>query len=113
MPAITATALTGSGQRTMTKTTLNGTDSFVYSAGAILVLENSSGGPLSPTIVGADATTTAVKGYGDLDVSGGYAVGSIADGVTKVIPLDSIAAYLVGVLSITSATGITASLLTK
>jgi hypothetical protein len=113
MATITATSLGGSGQRTMTRTTLTGTaDTFTYTKGAILVLENPTGGALSPTITGASASSSIpVPGYGTVSAASGYAVGSIASGAAKVIPLDSISAFLTGAISITSGTGLVAALL--
>ncbi len=113
MATIVATSLGGSGQRTMSRTTLTGTaDTFTYTKGAILVLENPTGGALSPTITGAGASSSIpVAGYGTVSAAGGYAVGSIASGAAKVIPLDSISAFLTGAISITSGTGLVAALL--
>ena len=113
MPAITATTLQGSGKRTLTETTLNGTDSFVYNAAAnpILTLRNATGGALTPVIDGAGGTTVAVSGIGDVTVSGGYSVGSIAASAHVVIPLASISAYLQGTIAITGGTGLVATLM--
>jgi hypothetical protein len=113
MPAITATDMTGAGKRAVTVTTLNGTDSLTYTAdkAPVLILRNDTGSPVSPVIEGADATTEAVAGIGAVDVSGGYAVGSIADGAEVAVPLRSIAAYLVGAVTITSGSGLDAVLL--
>ena len=114
MPAIVATSMQGAGKRAVTLTTLNGTtDTLTYKSGQgqILVLNNITAGPLSPIIDGAGATTLPVQGVGSVDVSGGYAVGSIAAGAEVAIPLDTIRAYLVGVVSITGGTGLSASLL--
>lgn len=114
MPAITATSMQGAGQRAVTQTTLNGTDSLVYNASArpVLVLRNPTAGALSPVIDGNGGTTVQVAGVGSVDVSGGYAVGSIAatTGIVA-IPLDSISAYLQGTIAITSGTGLVATLL--
>ena len=113
MATIAPTSLGGSGQRTMTRTTLTGTaDTFTYSKGAVLVLENPTGGALSPTITGASASASIpVPGYGSVSAAGGYAVGSIAAGAARVIPLDSIAAFLSGAIAITGGTGLVAALL--
>ncbi len=114
MATITATSMTGSGSRAVTQTTLTGTaDTFTYNATAsqILILFNDTGGSLSPVIDGNGATTVAVAGIGNVDVSSGYAVGSIAAGATKAIPLDTIKHFLTGTIAITSGTGLVASLL--
>ncbi len=113
MPAITATTLSGLGKRAVTETTLNGTDSFVYdqSKTPILVLRNPTAGALSPVIDGNGGTTVNVNGIGVVDVSGGYAVGSIAAGAAVAIPLVTIREYLAGTIAITGGTGLVASLL--
>ncbi len=113
MPAIAATSMLGSGVRTVTEATLDGsTDSFVYHSDkkSILNLRNPTGGALTPTIVGSAATSVGVAGIGNVTVSGGYAVGSIGAGVAKSIPLDTINDYLVGTISITGGTGLVATL---
>ena len=112
MPAITKTQVTGLAPD-ITETTLNGTDSLVYSEsrGEVLILRNDSGSSISPTIVGADATIVFVSGIGDVDVSGGYAVGAIANGAVKAVRLDAIKSYLAGDVTITSGTGLDAQLL--
>lgn len=114
MPAITATSLQGSGKRTLTETTLNGsTDSFVYKplTTPILTLRNATGGALTPVIDGNGGTTVNVAGIGSVDVSAGYSVGSIAAGAHVVIPLNSISEYLKGTIAITGGTGIIATLM--
>jgi len=114
MATIAATNMGGSGVRAVTETTLTGTaDTFSYVATAsqVLVLRNATGGALSPVIDGNGATTVPVAGVGAVDVSAGYAVGSIAAGAVKAIPLDTIKEYLKGTIAITSGTGLVASLL--
>ncbi len=115
MATITATLMTGAGQRTISETTLTGTaDTFTYSASGkqVLIMRNNTGAPLSPVIDGASSTVVPVAGVGNVDVSAGYAVGSIAAGVVKAIPLDSISAFLRGTIAITGGTGLVCSLLT-
>ena len=114
MATITATNMQGSGQRTVTEVTLTGTaDTFVYNASRspVLVIRNATAGALSPVIDGSASTTVPVPGAVSLDVSAGYAVGSIAAGVVKAIPLDTGSAYLQGTIAITSGTGLVCSLL--
>lgn len=60
---------------------------------------------------GGRATTIPVQGVGSVDVSAGYSVGAITAGAEVAIPLDTIRAYLVGVIAITGGTGLSASLL--
>lgn len=114
MATIVATNMQGSGRRTVTYTELTGTaDTFSYNASQnpVLVIRNDSGGALSPVIDGDGATTIQVSGLGSVDVSGGFAVGSIADGVTVSIPLNTISAYLTGTIAITGGTGLDCALL--
>lgn len=114
MATITATNMGGTGSRAITLTTLTGTaDTFAYNATAsqVLYLFNDTGGSLSPVIDGSGATTIPVSGVGSVDVSAGYAVGSIAAGAAKAIPLDSIRHFLTGTIAITGGTGLVGSLL--
>lgn len=112
MPAITATSMTGSGVRTITETTLNGTDSFVYNSDkrAVLRFRNPTAGALTPVIDGNGGTTVPVAGIGNVDVSAGYSAGSIAAGACVAIPLDSIKEFLRGTIAITGGTGLVAAL---
>jgi hypothetical protein len=114
MATITSTSMLGPGQRVMTEVTLTGTaDTFTYIPGKrqILIMRNATGGALSPIIDGNGGTTVVRDGVGSIDVSGGYAVGSIAAGAVRVIPLDTVSAYLQGVIAITGGTGLVCSLL--
>jgi hypothetical protein len=112
MPAITATSMLGGGVRAVTETTLNGTDSltFITAKNPVLTLRNPTAGALSPTVVGSTATTVDVAGIGSVSVASGYAVGSIAAGALKAIPLNTIKEYLKGNITITSGTGLVATL---
>lgn len=113
MATIVATSMQGAGKRAVTMTTMTASDTLTYKAGQgqILILRNGTAGALTPIIDGAGATTVPVQGIGSVDVSTGYSVGSIAAGAQVAIPLDTISAYLVGVITITGGTGLSASLL--
>lgn len=113
MATIAATNMQGSGVRTVTETTLTASDTFTFNAGSnpILVLRNGTGGSLTVTIDGSGGTTVPVAGLGNVDVSSGYSTGSIAAGVVKAIPLNTISAYLQGTIAVTGGTGILATLL--
>ncbi len=113
MPAIVRTNVAGVGRKTITETTLNGTDSFTYGTGDRLILRNPTGGAISPIIDGSVGTTVPVVGADDKDVSAGFPVGSIAAGAMVTIDLDTISAYLQGTIAITGGTGLIASILTK
>lgn len=115
MATITATVIDNGGvpAKTLTETTLTGTlDTFTYYPGfkQTLILRNPTAGALSPIIDGSAATTVAVTGVGSVDVSSGYAVGSIAAGAAKVIRLQDISSYLGGTIAITGGTGLVATL---
>ena len=112
MPAIAATTISNNGTATVTETTLNGTDSFVYTQGVTkyLILRNATAGALSPIIDGNGAVSEFLPGVGSVATASGYAVGSIAAGVVKTINLDSIRSYLKGDIVITGGTGLVAIL---
>jgi len=113
MATITPTAMTGSGARVVAVTTLGASDTFVYtkSKKPVLILNNVTGGALTPNIDGAGGSTVPVTGLGSVSVAGGYPVPSIAAGAEVAIPLESIEAYLQGVIALTGGTGIKASIL--
>lgn len=114
MADITATSALVSGAKAITETTLDGSsDGFTYNTGkdALLILRNPTGGAISPTIDGDGADTVSVPGVGSVDISSGYAVGSIAAGDAVCIRLDTIAEYLAGTITISSGTGLVAALL--
>lgn len=114
MATITATSMAGNGQRTLAETTLTGTaDTFAYlpNRGQVLIMRNATAGALTPVIDGAGGTTVQPRGVGVVSVADGYAVGSIAAGAVKAIPLDTISAYLQGAIAITGGTGLVCSLL--
>jgi hypothetical protein len=113
MPAIVSTSMQGVGVRASTRTTLTSSgNTFTYVPGSFLVLHNPTGGAISPVIDGDGGTTVDVQGLGTISVASGYAVGSIAAGAQVLIPLDSIALYLKGTVSVTTATDLVASILT-
>ncbi|WP_138423707.1 hypothetical protein [Maritimibacter alexandrii] len=114
MTTITATNMEPAGAVDLTEVTLNGSSdvlTFNPSHDPVLMLRNDTGSPVSPTIVGAGAGTRNVRGAGAIDFSGGFAVGSIADGDVVAIRLRSIENYLAGAISISSGSGLVASLL--
>ncbi|KZY05267.1 MULTISPECIES: hypothetical protein [unclassified Sulfitobacter] len=114
MATITATDAGASTAATATQITLDGAgDTFAYTPNkrALLVLRNPTAGSLSPVIDGDGASTVGVAGVGAVDISGGYAVGSIPVGAARVVRLDAISAYLAGTIAITGGTGLVATLL--
>lgn len=110
MATIGKTSLQGSGVRTATTTTLTASDVLVYGGGVgeLLEIRNGTAGALTVTIDGASGTTVSVPGLGSVSVAAGYSTGAIAAGATVTIPLDTIAAYLQGVVDVTGGTGATA-----
>lgn len=112
MATIAATNM-GVGRVTAVETTLTSSDTFTYEAALrqLLVLRNDSGGPLTVTIAGDEASTVQVAGVGPVDISAGFSTGAIANGATVAIQLDSIKEYLAGTIELTGGTGISASLL--
>lgn len=115
MGVIAATSMAGLGVRTLTETTLTASDTLAYDstkAGSILLLRNPTAGALSPTITGSTASAAIpVSGYGNVSAAAGLAVGSIAAGAARVIPLDTIQKYLQGTITITGGTGLVAAFL--
>jgi hypothetical protein len=113
MAVIAATSLGGSGQRAVTVTTLGASDTLVYdeSKNQTLVLNNVSGGALTPLIDGDGGTTYPCAGIGNIDVSAGLTLTSVGIGATVAIPLNSIKAYLSGVVTITGGDAMEAQIL--
>lgn len=113
MPAIVSTSMQGVGVRASARTVLTATgNTFTYVPGSILILHNATGGSLSPVIDGNGGTTVNVHGLGTVSVASGYNVGAIAAGAQVVIPLDSIALFLQGVVDITSGVDLVATIFT-
>lgn len=112
MATITKSSMAGPGARAVTEVTLTASNTFVYEPGTgqVLILRNPTGAAVSCNIDGADGGTVPVPGIGTVDVSAGYAVGSIPAGALRAIPLDTISAYLQGVITVTG-TGLVAVLL--
>ena len=111
MAVVAATLLSGSGQRLMNETTLTATNSLTYQQGAgqELIVRNPTGASINCTLDGDGGTTVTVPGVGVIDVSAGYTF-AVAAGAARIVPLDTISAYLQGNVSITG-TGLVASLL--
>jgi len=116
MAVLNNTSLRAGGVITPTENTLTASDTLVWdqnTPNAILVLRNPTGGALSPTITGSQASASVpVKGFGTVSAAGGLAVGSIAAAATRVIPLDSRREFLQGTITVTGGTGLVATILT-
>lgn len=114
MATIAQTTITGGDAVALTETTLDGSsDTFTYINGArqVLTFRNPTGDAISPTIDGDGASTVDVDGVGSVDISSGYSVGSIAAGEAVAIQLDSIKRYLAGTITISSGSGLVATLI--
>ena len=114
MVAIAPTTMTGFGIRAAVETTMTASDTLAYDPGipgSVLTLRNPTAGALSPVVTGSLASAAIpVSGYGTVSAAS-LALGSIAAGAARVIPLDSIAQYLAGAVTITGGTGLVATFL--
>ncbi len=115
MATITATLLPASGQVALTETVLDGvSDTFAFgNRKQFLILRNPTAGAISPVIDGDAGTTIQTEEAGQVDVSAGYAVGSIAAGAAVIIKLSTVKAYLQGTITITGGTGLVAALIDR
>jgi hypothetical protein len=115
MAVIAQTLITGTGARALTATTLTAADTLVYKEGAdqILILRNGTAGALTVLIDGDASVPVQVPGLGAVPTAAGFSTGAIAAGASVAIPLDSIRAFLLGVVNVTGGTGITATLTSK
>lgn len=114
MATITATDMTAVGSVTVTETTLSASDTFTLdlSKRPILIIDNGTGGSVSPVLVG-DAAPAAysVQGVGDIDLSSGYTY-TVANGAVAAVHLASVKEYLrTSTVTVTGADGAVAKLL--
>lgn len=104
MANIAQTSLRGNGPVTVTTTASTASDTLVYAANTMQVLEirNTTAGSLDVTIDGSGATTISPPGYGGtVDISTGKVI-SVGANATVLVNLDSISAYLQGTIAITN-----------
>lgn len=113
MATIAPTSIAGTGQRLVTRTTLTSSDTLTYlpNTGQVLILMNDTAGSLTVSLDGADSTNVSFPGVPNVNVSNGYSSTVMNAGQSRAIPLDTISAYLQGVITITGGTGATAILL--
>ena len=114
MAEITSTKVSGSSPDVVSVLVLGASDTLVFKRGvnATLILNNVTGGSLTPTITGGSATTFPAASLGDVDTSGGFIYPvAIGAGETQAIKLDNIKGWLSGVITITGASLIEAQLL--
>lgn len=114
MATLSQTTLSQSGVFVPTKTVLSAADVITYTPNAnqILVLHNITGVAVVVTIDGASGTTVPVAGAGGTTVSvaAGLAV-TVAANAFNAVRLDTISAYLQGVVAVTGGVGIEAIVL--
>lgn len=106
MAALTITAAGGSGAIATTLNTLTASDTFTYVPGDVMTLRNPTAGALVPTLDGADGTVIGLPGVGNVSVAAGITLASIAISGERIIFLDTIAAYLQGLVTVTGGTGL-------
>lgn len=114
MATIVQTSLGGKSSRAATMTTMTSSDTFAYQPGTgqILYLRNPTGGALTPVFNGSTNTTAIVTGGPDVSTSIGLTLSAVAATTGSIaIPLDTIAAYLQGTITVTGCTGMIAVLL--
>ncbi|HHZ69079.1 MAG TPA: hypothetical protein EYN54_02090 [Methylococcaceae bacterium] len=106
MAEITVRSMAGSGQKLVAALTLGASDTLVYREGEsinqTLMLNNVSGGALTPLILGVGTSVFPKQGLnGDEDVSAGHPMPSIGIGEIVLLKLDTIKGFLKGATSIT------------
>ena len=97
-----------------TTLTLGASDTFSFTTNAAtLILYNATAGALTPNLDGADGTTVVIPDTGaTFSVASGFTFPSIAAGAYAIVRLETIKAYLQGLVTVTGGTGIKAVLLT-
>ena len=113
MAALSSTILNNGGVNVTSVNTLTSSDTFVFDStkNQVLQLRNGTGGTLTVTLVGNQATTVPVTGLGNVNVSTGYSTGTIAAGAVVTVALNTVSAYLTGTsVTVTGGTGISAVL---
>ena len=115
LPRANNSASNVGASRQATVTTIGSSDTFNYTTGTgqLLILRNPTGGTITPVIDGGFGTIYPVEGLGGRSVSGGLPSLSTTAGTTKIIPLDTVKAYLQGTITITSGSGLQAILISN
>jgi len=113
MAVIAPTNMQGPDQVTVVETTLGASDTLVFNPdkNPVLILNNGTGGALTPLIVGDASGTVGAPGFGNLDASTGHQFASIGIGVIDAIVLNAISTKLQGTVTITGGDAIVAQLL--
>lgn len=114
MAAILLTVLDVIGDKSITEVTLTAPpNNFAYTKGRghVLRLRNATAGALVPLITGSLALNKPVVGVQQaFPYAAGYTVPFMAAGAVRDIQLDKISEYLLGVVNVTNALGIIATL---
>lgn len=111
MAAITAIDATQVGAFTAAKATLSADDTITFDATRkqLLVLDNTTGGSLTVTLDGDGGTTVIVPGIGSVSVAAGLAI-VVAAGAQVAVMLNTVSAYCQGVVHLTGASTLKATL---
>lgn len=113
MATITQTTVTGvNGPVTLTRTTMGASDTLTYvpGSGQLLTLANNTGSQISPVFTGSVTPTINVPGYGGTVSTAGGKTVAVPANSTVAFELDDISQFLQGTVTITSGTGIIATL---
>ncbi len=114
MATIPTTTVSDTTSSLISKVTLDdSSDTFTLSSQAgFLILENPTGGALSPVITGSAATTAFCEGVGTISLTGGTSeFGAIAANTTKILRVGIAKSFLKGTIDISGGTGLVASYL--
>lgn len=111
MAAISSIDASQAGAFAAAITTLSASDTITFdpTKKQLLVLTNTTGGALTATIDGADGTTVAVEGIGNVSVASGLAI-AVPAGESRAVVLSTIRYYCQGVVAITGASTLKAQL---
>lgn len=113
MALIPATNMQGPDQVTVIETTLGASDTLVFNTdkNPLLILNNGTGGALTPLIVGDASGTVGAPGFGNLDASTGHLFTSIGIGDISAIVLNTISTKIQGTVTITGGDSMVVQLL--
>ncbi|KJZ31402.1 hypothetical protein TW83_08995 [Paracoccus sp. S4493] len=103
MANIIKTSVGGAGARPVTEIVLTANDlTYEPGAGHVLILRNPTAASIDCVLRGADSTTVNFPGAPFISVAGGYST-PVPAGAVRAIPLDTVAAYLKGPVTVTGA----------
>lgn len=107
--AAIASITAGLGAFAATETVMSASDTITFtpSVRQLLTLRNTTASPVVVTIDGADGTTVAVAGLGNVSVAAGLAV-TVPASTSVAIVLSTISAYLQGSVVLSGGVGVSA-----